>query len=58
MISKYIILIYIRTFVTENEVLVSMEHVNIALGNGLVPSGFKTLHDPLLTQTYDNIWHQ
>ena len=33
--------------------------INIASGNGLVPSGTKPLPEPVLTQIYVNIWcHQ
>ena len=31
--------------------------VNIGLGNGMVPSGTKPLPEPMLTQSYDAIWH-
>ena len=31
--------------------------VNIGAGNGLVPSGNKSLLEPTLTQTYVAIWH-
>ena len=31
--------------------------VNIGSGNGLVPSGNKSLPDPMLTQIYVIIWH-
>ena len=32
--------------------------VNVGLGNGLVPSGYKPLPDPMLTKSYITIWCQ
>ena len=34
----------------------NLQMISICLGNGLVPSGNKTLPEPMLFQIYDNIW--